>query len=496
MASNQPKRFGDRMRDLFKAREKNPDKSGKPPASVSDRVPFSTAVVPDSKVPAAQAQLAKSPPATVQETKKPDWRWQWGKRLAGKNKQPGQATVEQAKGPGPLPPLPPTTSADKGNVLLDPERLGLGEDKISDLKKASYKPKDESKDSTPKPPETKAAPKPPATAPISGPPPAVGSVQAPLPLGAQSVLAAQNGLIAPVQYVPVPVVTVPQPLQPPVPPPPNVPQSPQPAQFVNAFSSPLPPGQSPRAGQRPGYLPQASASGVTPAMFAPNPYAPYGVHPAMMQVPTQGYGPSTGPLGPRPMAMMNYQHAYQGPLPPNPMAPAMAASMPPQYACGVGGCPAMAAQMPPQYAMMPPLMPAPPMAQAQHVPNPAMDRPGYAQAGAQGVGQLLTVLRENPSPAQREMAVLSLASSEWATSPPVVEAMVHAARNDLAPSVRAGCCRTLAKLNAATEPILTMLQALKADPDQRVRTEAEQALTRLRGDQPANMPSVQPVRNP
>src|SRR5262249_54967755 len=89
-----------------------------------------------------------------------------------------------------------------------------------------------------------SGPTPPATA----SPPGENKV----PLGSQSVLAASNGLERTVQYVPVPIVTMPEPRKPPMPPMPQIPEAPQPnnKQFVNAFSPPPMPGAA-RGGRAP-----------------------------------------------------------------------------------------------------------------------------------------------------------------------------------------------------------------------------------------------------
>src|SRR5262249_42710539 len=111
-------------------------------------------------------------------------------------------------------------------------------------------------------------------------------------------------------------------------------------------------------------------------------------------------------------------------------------------------------------------------------------------AGLPGIHPI-AVLREALFPAQREMAADALAASDWRREPQNVEALILAARNDPAASVRAACCRNLARMGANIEPVTATLPLLRNDVDPRVRTEAEQALTRLVGAGPA---ALQPVR--
>ena len=317
-------------------------------------------------------------------------------------------------------------------------------------------------------------------------------------MGSSSVLAAQNGLPIPYHYMPVPLVTVPNPLRIPGPPPPDVPNPPQPAAYVNAFTprvAPKPEGQQnqmpPNVAMGPyypgpygpdprlmGYPPQLVAQGMPyPPM---NPYTqgmPYpGMNPYMMPYMPSGqmaYGPGMmpqfSPMTPmgmqRPIAQVNYPSNYQGPMPPNPMIGSNMPPMPPMP------------PMPFQQPMMPMMPPMPPPQYA----NPAMDRPGMAvpETRAASITHMLGVLRDSISPAEREMVALNLAHEDWRGHPEIVQVLVTSARQDPAATVRASCVRSLAVQNINTEPVLATLKALKTDPDPRVRQEADQALTIL-----------------
>jgi hypothetical protein len=100
------------------------------------------------------------------------------------------------------------------------------------------------------------------------------------------------------------------------------------------------------------------------------------------------------------------------------------------------------------------------------------------------------MLRESLYPSQREWAADRLASLDWKAHPQVVLALATAARLDPAASVRAGCIRSLAKMEANSLPAIAALEAAKADSEPTVRAAAEQALASL---VPAAPPAVQPV---
>jgi hypothetical protein len=290
-----------------------------------------------------------------------------------------------------------------------------------------------------------------------------------MPLGVQSVLAAANG--GDPRYIPVPIVTVPQPNnRPPQPPPPNLPKAPQPNvkddMSVNAFTPPDN-GQTPAAG----------AQGVRITYGAPG----YG-YPAQGMYPPPGYPqmvqaacPPYGSMAPVPAGRGVLPVVYQGPQPPNPIAGPMPPAAP--YGAGAWGPPAVAA-------------------------NPAMDRrftpavyaPNQAFAGQQAQ-EWLKALHDSPYPSQREVAAYNLTTLDWRSQPLVVQGLLTAAKEDPAPTVRAGCVTCLARMNVQTPAVVSVLNSLKTDGDPRVRQEAEQALVRLAPGQAAasDQPAVQPV---
>jgi hypothetical protein len=158
-------------------------------------------------------------------------------------------------------------------------------------------------------------------------------------------------------------------------------------------------------------------------------------------------------------AALNAQRQYQGPQPPpNPFA------------------------APPAPAMLQPVAYFPPPAYA---PPPAASAATQPEAPAAQLGQLLDLLHDSPYPAQRELAANYLAACDSRTNPQIAQALLEAAKQDPAPSVRAGCVNNLMRMNVTSEAFRRLLQELRTDADPRVRDAADQALGRL-GQQQAS----------
>jgi hypothetical protein len=315
-----------------------------------------------------------------------------------------------------------------------------------------------------------------------------------VPLGAQSVLAASNGLDRNIQYVPVPIVTVPDARRLPLPPVPEIPQAPQLNNklYQNAFTPAVPPdaqqetppGGAPMMGMQPmapGYGPNMPPGGMVaayPPWTAPTraaapgmaPYPPYAM-------PAYGMPPAGMPMQPPGRGTVPY--AYQGPMPPNPFT-----------APRGNGQTAVAAIWP-----------------AGQPRNAAMDRPAVpagpsaAQASANdAILEMITVLKTSTYPSQCEWAANNLSTFDGHGNPLVVQALVMAAKEDPAATVRAACAYNLGRMRVSAEPVLATLRQLRSDRDPRVRTDATQALARLNaGEQPGVSPAadhnaVQPVR--
>jgi hypothetical protein len=274
-----------------------------------------------------------------------------------------------------------------------------------------------------------------------------------IPLGAQSVVAASDGLGTQFQYLPVPMMTMPDFKRPPSPPPPNLPAAPVPPQYVNAFT-PASGGYGPAPMMPPAY---AQAPGGMPN--------PYPVPPGFVPNPYYAMGPGMPP----PAMTPGFSPVYRGPMPPNPFA----------------GTPVMPASY----------MPSAPASSM----NPAMDRQGAPTstgmtsrvANPEMVHQLTATLRDALYPSQRELAANGLTAYDWRSNPTVLSALLTAAREDPAASVRAASVRCLVKMNIPGSQAVSVLQALCSDNDAHVRQEAEQALARLGSTASTG---VQPVR--
>jgi hypothetical protein len=181
----------------------------------------------------------------------------------------------------------------------------------------------------------------------------------------------------------------------------------------------------------------------------------------------------------------NVPYAYQGPLPPNPFA---ASPAPTAWAPAHGQFPVATNWTTGQPR------------------NVAMDRPAVpavsaAQASANdAIQEMISVLKTANYPSQREWAANNLATFDWRSNPLVVQALVTAAKEDPAATVRAGCAYNLGRMRVTTEPVLATLQQLTNDRDPRVRSDAEHALARLGAvERPGvntatDRNSVQPVR--
>ncbi len=491
-----------------------------PPKQVVQSAPQPAKVAQASPYNGIPAQTVVAPPPS-------DWRKSWTDDPTARTAARPMPSTPVAQAPPPMPAPPPpapviiqtparlvttlprppmsvTEVKDSRDPLLRPDNAASR--KVDGLFQKSAQAKAPPPAELPRASQTTAA-----SSPLAGK----------VPLGAQSVLAASNGLDRPIQYVPVPIVTVPEAKRPPLPPVPEIPQAPHPNEpYQNAFTPMIPPdGQAPQQAGTPGYLPQGGspmmgqrAMGSYPPMMGGYPGMMPGYNPMMARYPMPGYNPTMaqppmpvygyGPMAPgmvppapygMPMGgMYGYPYppmgmpqvpgrgvvpfAYQGPMPPNPLTPT---GQPYPYG----------------YRPMPaPVWPAQPR-------NTAMDRPavpagmGAVQsAGNDAIREMLATLKTSSYPSQREWAANNLATFDWRAYPVVVDALLSAAKEDPAASVRSGCVYNLARMQVKTEPVLALLRQLQSDRDPRVRTEAEHALVRLSPTRRAEPNAIQPVR--
>jgi hypothetical protein len=377
--------------------------NGKPADSVpapaikkDDRKPFSTATAQSQPTPITGPTIMNGADTVKKDAVKKD--------AADFNKMWGTQPSTKIQPPPSLPAQPTQTAVEREKVrkdiLMAPERFN--------------------------PPSEKANPKAEmASIPMTGTAMRQPTGSMPMPLGAASVLAAGNGIPGAVQYIPVPVATVPEPIRPPSPPP-GPPQPVMPPQFVNAFSSPLPPGMTPAMLAREQGMQQQ-------AMLQQSLMRQH----MLQQMAQAGYG-------------MEQQMAYAGPLPPNPFQT-------------VG------------YNMMPNGM----------MFNPAMDRRVQTVAAQMpapettDLGKLISMLQESPYPAQREWAATNLAAFDARVHPHLPAVLMQAAKQDAAATVRAAAVYSLSRLNMPSDAVMNTLQSLRSDADPRVRQEAEDAFVRM-----------------
>lgn len=322
-----------------------------------------------------------------------------------------------------------------------------------------------------------------------------------LPTGTQSVLAASGAVPGAVVYVPVPMMTQPPIQQAPKPPMPPAPQIPQPPKTPvlpgtedanNAFLPMMPPLQTP---------PGPNMTGGSNAFGAPQTSGnesagAFGGPPAM---PPQGYGyPMAQGMYPMPygQAMPQRMPAYMPNMYPG-MNPAMMQAAYPQapYAYPqTGNIRAAYVPVPANYQgyFYPQPMPNYPTGQNQVQPevtankmpasNPNVVPAGYSEGTDEIARQLMRILHDSLYPSERERAADNLTTRDWRAYPQVVDALVKAALEDPAATVRTACVRGLGRMQCNTVPVINALQTLKTDKDPRVRNEVEQILPTLGGN--------------
>jgi len=310
------------------------------------------------------------------------------------------------------------------------------------------------------------------------------------PLGSLSVLAAQNGVAPPMQFVPVPVPTVPQPWRPPAPPPPDMPQAPQVNAYANAFSPVRQPTAPPPPQPGGAFATPPNGGPAVPVAYGPMPYGayPYGVPaPAAygdprlnmayaplpqqpMYAPNQpympapanwqpGYGYQPGASSPSPVTQVAYPiGGYQNPTPSNPGSNQAAST----YASPLAPYPNSAMDRQGAYTMV------------ESVGSSAISS-GHPGTGADAA-RSVRILRDSIYPVDREDAAVSLGKLNLRAQPEAIQALIDTARHDPAGAVRAACVRTLTQQNLTGEQISGMLNALKSDSDPRVRQEVDRGL--------------------
>jgi hypothetical protein len=265
------------------------------------------------------------------------------------------------------------------------------------------------------------------------------------PVGSQSVMGANEGAPGAVQYIPVPVVTMPDMTHPPMPPNPHVPSAPNPvARQYDGMSNTWANAQNKALGPNP----TTNDEGLVNA-FTSMP------SPEQMAKSTNAFG------SPEPGSMASLQGMARPP-----QQGMMAA---PRYPVG------MVAQNVPPAGMQ-----GYGMAGVQPASYQAAGQYQQQMLAAQNLQQMQLVLRDSLYPSQREWAAESLATLDWRSNPQVVQALLTAAKDDPAATVRAACVHCLGKMKVNTVPVVTTVESLKADPDPRVRHAVDEAMASLK----------------
>jgi hypothetical protein len=411
---------------------------------------------------AAAPAPAMPAPVVVESPKSSDWRQSWGKLTAPKTEvadavkpdAPKKETVVAP--PKPFVPVADTPKRDVVSVFSKPSApIGLpaADTKQPDpLKDPATYARRPSSDAFP------AGAADDRIAPAGMMKPSSDTVYSvpasKAPLGTQSVLDAGSP-----QFVPVPIVTVPDYRRPPTPPPAHVPQPPEPnhADVANAFTNPTaaPPQEAVPVVAN-AFTPAPAP--VDPTVMAHGAFGPTGqASPPAGMMPPPGYGPRMPPGYPPP----GYNAMAPGMAPPAPYAPVA----PTSYAPVPTAMPPAIRPASYQVAMANPAPPSAPVPSSR----PSAGVPSEAMA----------TLRDSIYPSQREWAADALASCNWRAQPEILHAVLTGAREDPAASVRAACVRALAKMKANSAQVLSALQSLKTDGDPRVLHEVEAALATL-----------------
>jgi hypothetical protein len=386
--------------------------------------------------PAPDEATAPAPP--VERAQPGDWRQSWGRM---DTPLPPRSQYVQAEMQDPTPPSPvrQARTAPPADPLREPE---------------DYVHYPQPQESAPSGPAYPDAPPSPTAAAEQGPR---------VPLGTQSVLQAGSP-----QYVPVPVMTVPDYRRPPEPPQPQLPKAPEPTKFdtSNAFTQPEQNNSAPVMPQAANAFTPAPPAGPTPENSGAFPAAP-GAYPPGFDPHMYGNPMGRGMPYPMPGGPMG-QPGYL-PTPPAPPGQGL------RQASYTEPAPAQAPSAGPTASL------------TSRQPDALLPRPGTL-----ATPEALGMLRESLYPSQREWAALKLGSLDWRGNPEVVLALVVAAQHDPAPMVRASCVRSLAQMRVNTMPVVNAIHTMKTDPDPRVQRAAEEALSVLAPDSAA--PAAAPAQ--
>ncbi|HEV3118319.1 MAG TPA: hypothetical protein VGY58_14810, partial [Gemmataceae bacterium] len=254
--------------------------------------------------------------------------------------------------------------------------------------------------------ETSSKARTPAEDPARKSSPMQGSSKSQLPpLGTQSVVGAAGGMNSQVQFVPVPIITVPDLTRPPMPPM----HAPQPIIQLAGASA---------------YAPGAASKALGPNMTTTD----EGMVNAFTSM------PSREQVALATNAFTNGESAAAAQAP---MMPAQQNYPRSPYGMMAQGASGMAAPAPMNPSVMPVGYQMPIQA------GVAISRERQTAMPTAAEQQMLGALRDSLYPSQREWAVAGLATFDWHAHPEVVQALLTAGRQDPAATVRAACVHHL-----------------------------------------------------
>jgi hypothetical protein len=113
------------------------------------------------------------------------------------------------------------------------------------------------------------------------------------------------------------------------------------------------------------------------------------------------------------------------------------------------------------------------------VTSPPPDTVRKKSLESHSIKVMLDQLRDSVFPSQREWAAGALCSANWKVHPEIAEALCKAAVEDPAPTVRARCLNTLAKMDERSARTMDTIHKLQADKDESVRAQADEAVKSL-----------------
>jgi hypothetical protein len=200
--------------------------------------------------------------------------------------------------------------------------------------------------------------------------------------------------------------------------------------------------------------------------------APARVTQAPMPAPVMPTTPARMTPAPMPTPVMPTTPARMTPAPmPTPVTSAMPAPQPPPPPAARPVTYSASTWQDNRPAAAP--TPSRPMEPVVSARTPVPVTPAPSDSGELNTPQLLGLLKDSPYPSVRELTAKRLVSRGEVTLP-VAEALLHGAKTDIAPGVRAACLRGLMTLHVTGPALAAAAHQLESDKDARVRSTAQE----------------------